>query len=82
MIFVFFGNDIAYKKQDQIQVQFLEDLVFFLAKGFNFPLNTCENLWMCRLPLKLDPRLVVPFHKTLFEDILPSMVVHYVNLHV
>jgi len=82
-VWFFFVLEMTYLiKQDQIQVQFLEDLVLFLAKGFNFPLNTCENLWMCRLALKLDPGLVVPFHRTLFEDILPFMVVHYMNLHV
>lgn len=82
MIFAYFGNDIPSRKQNQIQVQFLEDLVLFLVKRFNFPLNTCENLWMCRLALKLDPRLVVPFHKTLFANILASLVIHYMNLHV
>jgi hypothetical protein len=32
-------------------------LVLFMAKGFS-PLNTCENVWMWMLVLKLGPKVV------------------------
>jgi hypothetical protein len=35
-----------------------------------------------RLALKLDPKLVVLFQKSLFEEILLTMVVCCLNLHV
>jgi hypothetical protein len=44
------------------------------AKGY-FLLNTCENVWMCRLTLKLDSKLMCPLQKTLEEEIFPTM--HY-----
>jgi hypothetical protein len=78
----FLGNVTPYKKQQgQTQVKFLEDLVLLMAKGF-FLLNVCENLWMFRLTLKLDPRLVFFSRRTLFNEILPSMVVQSLELHV
>ncbi len=43
------------------------------TKGY-FPLNICEKVWMCRLVLRLDPKLVSPSQKTLPKEILPSMV--------
>ncbi len=56
----FFGSKTPYKKQDEAQKSFLEDLVLLMAKGFS-PLNTCENVWMWRLVLKLDPKMVYFF---------------------
>jgi len=73
VIFIFFRNKTPYKKQDGPQKLFLEDLVLLTAKGF-FPLRTCENVWMWRLVLRLDPKMVFPFRNTLSEEILPKMV--------
>lgn len=42
----------------------------------------CENIWMQRLALKMDLKLVFPSRKTLFERIFPSIVTHCVNLYV
>lgn len=36
---------------------------------------------MPRLALKFDPKLISPFWKTKFEEILLSMVAHYLELH-
>jgi hypothetical protein len=55
--------------------------VLHTTKGY-FPLNTCENVWICRLVLKLDPKLVSPSQKTLSEEILPSMVDKCLALYV
>jgi hypothetical protein len=52
------------------------------TKGF-FPLSTWENVWMWKLPLRLNPKLVFPYQKVMFEKILPiSMVVFCLDLHV
>jgi hypothetical protein len=63
------------------KVKLLEDLVLLMAKRVLL-LNMCENLWMCRFTLKRDPRLVFFSRKTLFNEILPSMVVQCLELHV
>ncbi len=55
----FFGSTAPYKEQDEVQKFFLEDLVLVTTKGL-FPLNTCENVWMRRLALKFDPKVVFP----------------------
>ncbi len=55
--------------------------MLLMTKGF-FPLSTCENVWMRRLTLRLDPKMVFPFQKRLFKQILLMMVTHYLNLHV
>jgi hypothetical protein len=53
----FFGSKIPFKKQDEVQKIFLDDLMLLTTKGFS-SLNTCDNIWMHRLALKLDPKLV------------------------
>jgi hypothetical protein len=55
--------------------------VLLTTKGY-FPLNTCENVWICRLLLRLDPKLVSPSRKTLYEEIIPSMVDKGLALYV
>jgi hypothetical protein len=61
-IFVFLRCKNPYKKQDEIQKLFLKDLVLLMAKGF-FPLSRCENVWMRRLVLRLEPKVVNFFLK-------------------
>jgi len=79
-IFTFLGNKTPYKKQNEVQKLFLEDLVLLIAKGF-FPLSSCENIWMHRLALRLDPKLVFPFRKMLSSEILLNMVACCLDLH-
>jgi hypothetical protein len=81
VIFIFLRNKIPYQKQDETQKLFLEDLVLLMVKGFS-PLNTCENVHMQRLALRLDPKVVFPFRKTLSKKILPNMVTRCLELHV
>ncbi len=46
-------------------------------------MGTCKNIWMQRLALRLNPKLVFPSRKILSKDIiLPSMVTHCVDLYV
>jgi hypothetical protein len=72
-ILTFLGNKTPCKKQNEVQKLFLEDLVLIIAKGF-FPLSICENIWMHRLVLMLDPKLVFLFQKMLPNEILPNTV--------
>jgi hypothetical protein len=58
--FTFFGSKILYKKQDEVQKLFLDDLMLLTTKGLS-SLNTCDNIWMHRLALKLDPKLIFLF---------------------
>jgi len=78
--FIFLGNKTPCKKQNEVQKLFLEDLVLIITKGF-FPLSICENMWMHRLALKFDPKLVFLFQKMLSNEILPNMVACCLDLH-
>ncbi len=51
------------------------------TKGYLL-LNTCENVWMHKLALRLDSKLVFPTQRTLVKEILPTMVDRYLNLYV
>jgi hypothetical protein len=51
------------------------------TKGYLL-LSTCENVWMQRLALRLDSKLVFPTQRTLVEEILPTMVDRYLDLYV
>jgi len=80
-LFLFFCSNIPYKKHNEVKNLFLEDLVLFMITWL-FPLNTCENVWMRRMTLKLDPKLLFPFQRTLFEDIILAMVARCLDLHM
>jgi hypothetical protein len=54
--------------------------VLLIAKGF-FPLSICENIWMCRLALKLQVSFSFS-NEIKSEDILPTMVVQYLDFHL
>ncbi len=43
-ISIVFGSKIPYKKLNEVQQLFPEDLVLLTVKGFS--LSTCENIWM------------------------------------
>jgi hypothetical protein len=58
-IFSFFGCKTPYKRHDEAQKLFPKDLVLLTIKGY-FLLSTCENVWMHRLALRLDSKLVFP----------------------
>jgi hypothetical protein len=77
----FFGSKTPYKRHDEAQKLFLKDLVLLTTKGYLL-LSTCENVWMHRLALRLDSKLVFPTQRTLVEEILPTMVDRYLDLYV
>jgi len=70
----FFGNKTPYKRHDEGQKLLLEDLMLLTCKWY-FLLSTCENVWMCRLALKLDSKLMFPPQRALEKEIFPTM--HY-----
>lgn len=43
----FFGSKVPYKKGDEQQKFFLEDLVLLIAKGY-YPLSSVDSLWLRR----------------------------------
>jgi hypothetical protein len=77
----FFGSKTPYKRHDEAQKLFLEDLVLLTTKGYLL-LSTCENVWMQRLALRLDSKLVFPTQRTLAEEILLAIVDRYLDLYV
>ncbi len=54
-IITFFWATIPYKKSDETQYNFFEDLVFYICKGYR-SLSTCENVLLMRLVLCQYPR--------------------------
>jgi hypothetical protein len=62
--FIFFGSNILYKKHDEVQkkigrcgdVQKLQ-----LKRFFPLTLKHYEIMWMPRLALRFDPKLISPF---------------------
>jgi hypothetical protein len=62
-----------FKKDDPLQVGFLEDLVLFVVKGF-LPMKFVELIWFQRLSYKLCPQIVFPSRKDFVENVLPSLV--------
>ncbi len=69
----YFGVTNHYKKSNEAQQQFLEDLVLYTCKGYK-PLSTCDNIWSRRLVLRLCPYVVFPSRTTFVEKMLPTMV--------
>jgi hypothetical protein len=47
-----------------------------------FPLSTCDNIWMHGLVLKFDLNLVFPYWRTLFEEIIFTMVAWCLDLQL
>jgi hypothetical protein len=56
----YFGATNLYKKFDEAQQQFLENLVLYPCKGYK-PFSTYDNIWLRRLVLRLYLRLVFSF---------------------
>jgi hypothetical protein len=77
----YFGVTSPYKKSDEAQQQFLEDLVLYTCKGYK-PLSTCDNIWLKRLVLRLCSRVVFPSQTTFVKKMLPTMVKKSMQLHV
>jgi hypothetical protein len=63
-IIQFLGVAFLTRNRMRLKILFLEDLVLFITKEFfHLNINCHENMWMHRLTLRLDPKLIFPFHK-------------------
>jgi hypothetical protein len=56
----FFGATNPYKKIDEQQQQFIEDLVLYICKGYK-PLSTWENVWLWRFCFTPKPLCIISF---------------------
>ena len=68
-----FSSSVPYKKHNEQQKSFIEDLVLLIAKGYH-PLSSVENIWLRRFALHRDPRVVFPSRGTITEEMLPAML--------
>jgi hypothetical protein len=55
----YIGATNLFKKFNEAQQQFLENLILYTCKGY-MPLSTCDNIWLRRLVLCFYPCVV--FH--------------------
>ncbi len=62
-------------------MEFLEDLMLNVCKGYMF-LSTCENIWLQSSMLRQCPHVMFPFHSTLVEEAISTMIIKTMNLHV
>jgi len=81
VISFFFASKTPYKRHDGAQKLFLKDLVVLTPKGYLL-LNTCENVWMHKLALRLESKLVFPTQRVLTKEIIPIMVNRCLDLYV
>jgi hypothetical protein len=80
-ITIFLGATNLYKKINNSQQQFLENLVLYICKGCG-ALSSCEIVWLWRLVLQKCSHVIFPFHSHVVEEVLPKMVQKTMNLHV
>lgn len=71
-----FSASNPYKKGDEQQQMFLEDLVLYIAKDYR-PLSTMENVWLRRLMLRQSPHVVFPSRMALTDDVVPAMAQYF-----
>jgi hypothetical protein len=81
VISFFFASKTPYKRHDEAQKLFLKDLVLLTPKGYLL-LNTCQNVWMHKLALRLESKLVFPTRRVLTKEIIPTMVDRCLDLYV
>ncbi len=69
------------KKNDDAQQSFLENLVFYIFKGYK-PLSSCKNIWFQWLVLHQFLHVQFPSWSSLMEKVLPIMVKKKMDQHV
>ncbi len=70
-----------YKKNDEHQQQFLEDLVYKVCKGYKTFVSTCENIWLQRLMLCQCPCILFFSWFSLVEEMFRTMVKKTMDHH-
>jgi len=77
----FFGAINLYKKFDEHQQQFLEDLVIYTYKVYKF-FSSCENIWLWRLLLSQHLCVVFPSWSSFVKGMLLAIVKKNMDWHV
>ena len=80
-ITTYFGNTKPYAKNDVQQQRFIEDLVLFIAKGYE-SLSIVESVWLRRLMMRHDPKVVCPSRKQLVREHIPAMLAKTMDRYV
>ena len=80
-ITAYFENTKPYAKNDVQQQHFLEDLVLFIAKGYE-SLSIVESAWLRRLMMRRDPKVVCPSRKQLVREHIPAMLTKTMDRYV
>ncbi len=68
-----------YKKSNEAQQQFLDNLVLSTCKGY-MPFSTCENIWSWNILLQCS-HVVFPSCTTLVEEMSPIIITKTIQLH-
>ena len=77
----FFAGHKSYHKGDVQQKHFLEDLVLFIAKGYE-TLAVVESLWLRRLVMRRDPKVKFPTRKALVHEHIPALLAKTMERYV
>jgi len=76
-----FGSVNLYKKDDSQQKKFMEDLLFFVAKGYML-ISVAENQWLKHLGMCQNPIVVFPNKKQMVQHTIPSLVAKTMDQYV
>jgi hypothetical protein len=74
------GATNLYKKNNEQQKHFLENLVFYICKGY-IPLSSCENVWFQRLVLPQCSHVQFPSRSSFVEKMLATVVKKIMDQH-
>jgi hypothetical protein len=69
----FFPFTNQFKKDDESQVVFLEDVMLYVIKGF-LPMRTFESIWLHQMAYKLCLMVVFPSKKLFVEEVLLTLM--------
>jgi hypothetical protein len=70
-----------YQKDDVQQKQFMEDLLFFVAKGY-MPIFGVENQWLKRLVMHQNSQVVFFNQKQMVQHAILSLMAKTTNQYV
>ncbi len=76
-----FWDHAPYKKIDEAQQMFIEDIMFYICKGY-WAFSTIKNIWLRRLILCRCPQVSFSSWTILVNEVLLVMVKKTLDLHV
>jgi hypothetical protein len=77
----FFGGGTSYSKKDFVQLNFIEDLVLHVCKGYQ-SISIVESSWLRRLVMKRNPKVKFPTRIQFVSKHLPNMVAKTVDRYM